>query len=271
MIVDHCSFAWGTDENLSASGARFVGATPDEWRKNTSHRVTFSHCIVGEGLHALGNPKGTLVHDNATEIALIGNFYISQNDRMPLFKGGVRAAVVNNYIYNPGRRIMQFGHVPTQWEGHELQRAALTMVGNVARKGPSSAPEMVFFEIWPAYAPCDFHLHDNLLLDAAGRFLPVTAGLRDRTRLRADADKSLPASTGFQYHISAYDPAREMSQVGKPPVWPPRLKAIPASETAAWVLANAGARPWDRDAIDRRLIGEARSGGGKILRLEPGP
>ncbi|HRP04665.1 MAG TPA: hypothetical protein PLV87_07115, partial [Opitutaceae bacterium] len=47
VIVDHCSFAWGTDENVSASGPRFNGATPDDWRKNTSHRITISHCIVG--------------------------------------------------------------------------------------------------------------------------------------------------------------------------------------------------------------------------------
>jgi hypothetical protein len=50
VIVDHCSLSWGTDENLSASGPRFEGETPDEWRKNTSHRITFSQCIVAEGL-----------------------------------------------------------------------------------------------------------------------------------------------------------------------------------------------------------------------------
>jgi hypothetical protein len=33
-------------------------------------------------------------------------------------------------------------------------------------------------------------------------------------------------------------------------------------------LANAGARPWDRDAVDRRLLDEARAGGGKIIDFE---
>jgi hypothetical protein len=32
VIVDHCSLTWGTDENFSASGPRFEGKTPDEWR-----------------------------------------------------------------------------------------------------------------------------------------------------------------------------------------------------------------------------------------------
>jgi hypothetical protein len=30
------------------------------------------------------------------------------------------------------------------------------------------------------------------------------------------------------------------------------------------VLATAGARPWDRDGIDRRIVLEAREGGGAI-------
>lgn len=59
-----------------------------------------------------------------------------------------------------------------------------------------------------------------------------------------------------------------MGQVETPPLRPPRLKARPASETTAWVLANAGARPWDRDAIDRRLVEEARTGRGKIIDFE---
>jgi len=272
VSVDHCSFAWGTDENLSASGPRFEGATPDEWRNNTSHRVTLSQCIIGEGLQEHHNPKGTLVHDNATEIALIGNFYISQNDRMPLFKGGVRAAAVNNFIYNPGRRVMQYGHVPGQWKGHPPQRALLTMVGNVVRKGPSSAEEMVFFEIWPAYGPCDFCLRDNLFLDAAGRALPVAAGVRSKEHPITNPDTGQPAGSGFQFHVVTVQsfPA-EMHRVDDPPLWPPRLKARRADETADWVLANAGARPWDRDATDGRLVDEAKTGRGKILRLTTPP
>jgi len=48
IIVDHCSCTWATDENLSASGPRFDGKSVDEWQKNTSHRITFSNCIIAE-------------------------------------------------------------------------------------------------------------------------------------------------------------------------------------------------------------------------------
>lgn len=124
---------------------------------------------------------------------------------------------------------------------------------------------MVFFEIWPSYGPCDFHLGDNLFFDAAGKQLPAGPGFRDATQRRTDYTRPLPASSGYEFRLVAYAPPPEMRQVDKPPVWPPRLKARPAGETQTWVLANAGARPWDRDATDRRLVEEARTGRRKII------
>ena len=43
VIVDHCSFAWATDENLSASGPRFAGGdTVEAWRR--SRRAAQTGC-----------------------------------------------------------------------------------------------------------------------------------------------------------------------------------------------------------------------------------
>ena len=253
VIVDHCSLTWSTDENLSASGPRFQGANPDEWRQNTSHRITFSHCIVGEGLHDSTHIKGphsmgSLIHDNASEIAIIGNLYISNNARNPFFKGGARGAVVNNLIQNPGNRIVTYGLVPQEWEGHAWLRGAMVVVGNVARKGVSTVPEVAFVE---SRGPCDFHLRDNLYFGADGKPLPAAPNLRDV--------KGLPPGK---------DPLNDPRLLATAPFWPPRLQARPAADTAAWVLANAGARPWERDGIDRRLVEEAKTGGGKIIHFE---
>src|SRR5690606_7074454 len=109
VIVDHCSLTWATDENLSASGPRFAGNSPEEWRTNASRRVTFSNNIVAEGLaratHSKGeHSKGTLIHDNVTDVFIVGNLYANNLERNPLFKGGARGIVANNLIYNPGTR-----------------------------------------------------------------------------------------------------------------------------------------------------------------------
>jgi len=47
-----------------------------------------------------------------------------------------------------------------------------------------------------------------------------------------------------------------------------RLQARPAAETPSWVLPNAGALPWDRDAVDRLSAEEARTGRGELIAFE---
>lgn len=245
VIIDHCSITWSTDENLSASGPRFEGKTPDEWRKNTSHRVTFSHCIIGEGLHdsthAKGpHSKGSLIHDNTSDIAIIGNLYISNDDRNPLFKGGARGVIVNNLIHNPGKRVMQYALNPGEWGSHEWQRGSMALIGNVAHCGPSTGKQVAFLD---ASGPCDVHLADNLYFNAKGEAMPAEVK-------------------------TAAKPLNDVRISGTPPSWPSSLTARPAEKTAEWVLANAGARAWERDKTDRRLIKEARTGSGKIINFE---
>ncbi len=121
----------------------------------------------------------------------------------------------------------------------------MVIVGNVARRGPSTNSRVPFMEVT---GPCDAHLRDNQFFHADGESLEIEA-----------VRKGEKESAG---------PAEDFRLVEKPMFWPPRLEAKPASETAAWVLANAGARPWDRDATDRRLIGEAKAGGGRIINFE---
>ena len=98
VIIDHCTLTWGTDENLSASGPRFTGKTPEEWRKGTSHRITFSNNIIAESLaystHAkIEHSKGSLIHDNVSDLLIVGNLYAHNYERNPLFKGGVRGVI----------------------------------------------------------------------------------------------------------------------------------------------------------------------------------
>ena len=151
VIVDHCSLTWATDENLSASGTRFVGATPDEWRANVSHRITFSNNLLAEGLrhatHAKGeHSKGSLIHDNSTDILIVGNLYAHNYERSALSKGGTRAQFLNNLIYDPGQRAVHYNLVDEEWAEHlgEKQVGELSLRGNVLRAGPSTEP-LAFF------------------------------------------------------------------------------------------------------------------------------
>ena len=188
VIVDHCSMTWAIDENLSASGPRFTGKTPDEWRSGTSHRITFSNNIIAEGLaystHSKGeHSKGSLIHDNASDILIVGNLYAHNNERNPLFKGGVRGTVINNLIYDPGPRAMHYNLIAEEWRDHPYQIGQMALIGNVLRGGPSTPPGLALFMLGGS-GDIELYEDDNIAVDWVGRPLPISSAAT-RTRARA--------------------------------------------------------------------------------------
>lgn len=247
VIVDHCSCTWATDENLSASGPRFEGETAEQWRQGTSRRITFSHNIIAEGLsnstHGKGqHSKGTLIHDNASEIAVIGNLYAHNRDRNPFFKGGARGLVVNNYIYDPGTKAIHYTLVASEWGDRPCATGQMVIVGNVLQHGSSTRDDVALLQCSGA-GPCRVFLQDNRAFGREGRAVPL---------FRADADL----------------PERDRCLVESRPFWPTGLAALPGEAVVEHVLENAGARPWDRDEIDRRIVAEVRADGGRIIDSE---
>ncbi|WP_414887033.1 pectate lyase family protein, partial [Sphingomonas sp. Leaf25] len=169
VIVDHCTMTWALDENLSASGPRFEGATPDEWRRNTSHNITFSYNLLAEGLADASHPKGehskgSLIHDNASGILIWRNVYAHNVERSPLLKGGVQAAVVNNLIYDPAKRAVHYNLMALEWAGHAYQEGQLSAVGNVMRGGPSTDERLPFLMLG-GDGDLRYHGRDNVAVD----------------------------------------------------------------------------------------------------------
>jgi hypothetical protein len=240
FIVDHCSLSWAIDENLSASGSRFKGNTPDEWRQSTTHQVTFSHNIIAEGLahatHEKGeHSKGSLIHDNVTGVLVYGNLYASNTERNPFFKGGARGVVANNFLVNPGKYAMKYTLVEDEWSGHAPEVGQMAVVGNVFKYGPNT-PEGTPLLFSSGVGSCQVFLKDNVATDARGRPAPQLGGLLQNFREQKE-----------------------------PPVWPPGFEAAPASTLVEKFAREVGARPWDRDAIDARIIEQALSGSSRII------
>ena len=103
-------------------------------------------------------------------------------------------------------------------------------MGNVLNHGPNTKAGLPLFST--NGTPCEVFLDDNLAFDRAGNPVRLTSGVY----------------TAKDSH----------------PTWPAGLRGLPASEVKEYVLANAGARPWDRDAVDCRIIQQVRDGKGKI-------
>lgn len=231
VVIDHCSLYWSTDEGLSAGG----DAPP-------ARRVTFSNNIIAEGLsnasHRFGeHSKGTLVHDGVTDILILRNLYAHNYERNPLFKGGTRGAVVNNLIFNPGLRALHYNHFPRR-PGERVPNGALSAVGNVVRAGPSTDDDLAFLTVG-GFGDLDYFAYDNIALDEGGGPLP---GLGRYTSSGAKA-----------------------TAADSPPAWPDGLGVLPATAVEAVVLSGVGARPWDRDHHDERLIRTVGAGHGHII------
>jgi hypothetical protein len=243
VIVDHCTMIWAVDENLSASGPRFTGRTVEEWRRGTSHNITFSYNLLAEGLRHASHPKGehskgSLIHDNATGILIYRNLYAHNQERSPLLKGGVHAAVVNNFIYNPGARAVHYNLMALEWGEQPYQLGELSAVGNVLRGGPDTRADMAFLAIGGA-GDLRYYGRDNIAVDQEGKPLPT-----------------LGRYTTGPAKIVASD---------RPRVWPAGLEVLPAREVEAHVLAWAGARPWDRDHQEIRITFDVAEGRGEII------
>ena len=233
IVVDHCSVSWGVDENLSTSGPRLDGP------EATSHNLTFSNNIIAEPLCYSVHSKdgnhgmGTLVHDNCTNVTIIGNYYAHNYERNPWYKGGCTGIVLNNLIYNPGKWTMRMGYVPKEWNNSDTApvNPRVTIIGNYMKTGVDT-PETTAM-VGTNYNNGDCYLEDNIAIHLDGSECPITDG-----------------------NITILD---------EKPSWIEGLEVLPAEDVPMHVLANAGARPKDRDAIDMRLVNEFITGTGNQI------
>lgn len=229
VLVDHCSFTWAVDENLSASGRRTEG--PD----STSHNITFSNNIIAECLsnssHEKGpHSKGMLIHDFCRDIAIVGNLFAHNGMRNPYFKAHSTGVIVNNLIYNPGRVAILLYYSKSEWKNarYEPENCRVSIVGNVLYAGKNTNEKMALVA-----AMGDAFMKDNLAFGAEGMALPLTYG--------------------------------NINILSEKPVWPTDFMPLPANEVVGYITGHVGARPKERDAVDKRIIQDFLDKKGQIL------
>lgn len=243
VVVEHCTFLWAIDENMSASGPRFNGKTPDEWRANTSRNIVFRENLAAEGLANASHPKGehskgSLVHDNTTGIVFYRNLWAHNVERAPLIKGGARVLMVNNMIYDPGRRAVHYNLMNLEWADQPYQTGEITAVGNVMRGGPSTAPGLPFLMLG-GDGNLSYYGRDNLAVDQWGNPAP-SFGRYGETQARLLTSK-VPLASLDGYAI------------------------LPSAELETSLLKTVGARPWDRSPEETRVLFFVAEGRGEII------
>jgi pectate lyase len=243
IVIEHNSFLWAIDENMSASGPRFAGANLAEWRRNTSHDVVFRENLAAEGLADASHPKGehskgSLIHDNTTRITFYRNVWAHNVERAPLVKGGAQALMINNLIYNPGHRAVHYNLMSLEWTGHAYVAGEITAVGNVMRGGNDTVPGLPFLMLG-GDGDLAYYGRDNRVVDRHGNALPQF-GRYGETRAKLVTAKAPLAS------LSGYT-------------------ILPSIDVETSLLQSVGARPWDRAPDDIRVLFFVAEGRGAVI------
>ena len=240
--VSNCSITWATDEGLSASGKRFEGATVEDWRANTSSFIRFAGNIVAEGLsnstHSKGeHSKGTLVHDNVRNVDIRDSLYAHNRERNVLFKGGAEGSMVGNVIYNPGKRFAHYNLHANEWAGHDFVAGDVQVTRNVFLGGPSTDTKTAAFMLGGDGA-LNLDVADNIALKADGAKMEMTGRFGNATPLMT-----------LKAHMFVDREAELRAHMAR-------------------VLETCGARAWERDPIDARIVASVKAGTGRIIDSE---
>lgn len=155
LVVDHCSFSWATDENLSVYSPN---------RTFTAHDITVSNCIVSESLmEGHENPShksdGALIGSsggaNQYNVTMIGNLFADNNARNPTTQCQ-SLTYANNVVHNWGGKLILL-----RYEGFGIHGSNIK--GNVFLAGPDSRARQIL-EIDPALWPVNSFVYyaDNI-------------------------------------------------------------------------------------------------------------
>jgi hypothetical protein len=246
--VSNCSITWATDEGLSASGKRFgkedKEATLEQWRAFTSHDIVFDSNIVAEGLsnstHSKGeHSKGTLIHDNVRFATVVRSLYAHNMERNILFKGGAQGVMQGNVVYNPGKRFAHYNLHANEWGSHAFAEGEINVEGNAFLAGPSTDAKAAAFMLG-GEGPLALRMHGNVAADRQGNPIARIGRFGNGQPLLLDISEKTDAA-----------PSRGQMQ--------PMIDKV---------LAGCGARPWDRDPIDARIVADVRNGAGRIIDSE---
>jgi hypothetical protein len=203
--------------------------------------ITIRDSIVAETLDRSIHPKGghsmgLLVGRHSKGVLIYRNLLAHNQFRNPGISAGATAAVVNNLIYDPGYRALHFYGAPDSPEP-----TLVTAVDNLVIAGPATRETMGFFG--NGLAP-------GSRIHLAGNQSQGTVAMRP--------DDDDLAQAGF-------NPFVEWAPVS----WYPGLPVLAAANLEAAIVEDVGARPWDRDATDRRILGELKARGGHMRDAVP--
>jgi hypothetical protein len=248
VVLDHMSVSWGLDENIYVyPGIGGGDANFTFWRSITSENLNYTPGSAS----CTGNAEaghGFLVTQQTTHVAIIQSLTAHNNQRNPYIQNGSTIVILNNVIYNWYKEWgIVFGSHSTlpggAWAG--------TAIGNRFKRGLDTVNPGDGNQAWMFY-----YLLDSGYSQAGNKIYRSDNTLDDGTG-------SLSGRITTEANELPYDP--NVSSVPAQAPLPAGYAAMASTATEAFVVANAGARPTDRDAVDTRLMSDVVNRTGHVI------
>ena len=242
IIVDHCSCYWGMDENISIYRHMYdpsEGQYTAKREKRPAVNVTIQNTISAEALDPYNNGCGsTLGGENA---AFIRNLWANNPKRNPSIGWNGVFNMVNNVVFNWGHRTVDGGDYT----------ALYNIINNYYKPGPAT--------------PKDEPVGWRILKPEAGR---SKLNYKQYGRVYADGNvmEGYPEITadnwkgGIQIETQGDTEGHTARMRAAEPFAMPYMRIVSAEEAYNHVLEQVGATIPCRDAVDRRVVEEVRTG-----------
>ena len=230
VYLSNLSLSWSVDELLAL------------WYEDLTSDVTIRNSLISEPFWNSLHPRTTndglshghclLLGDNVRNILIQENVFANCSRRVPRVNYGNEAIILNNLIYNAGQTAI---NIQPRDDLEFYAPIKLTVIGNQLIDGPDSRSGTgLIMSRLPLPGQYLLFAEDNL-----------TPG-KDR---EVENQSSLGAITFVE----------------SKPVWIEGLEVAPSETLMKNLLKNSGARPWDRDATDKRVLEGIRTGKGSQI------
>jgi len=237
VIIDHCSFSWSIDEIASAWGPHDnISFTNNIFAEPLNDSLHPDYDGVGKIPHGYGVLFGQA--DNSS-ITFVGNLMAHIVERNPLSRAA-EFVMVNNLVYDRGTMDLDL-----QAEDGLISKSSV--VGNVFMRGPSySRPTKPIF----------VHTTGTYTLPSGSRVYVYD-----------NRSPELGTSYSALVTLTGGDVIPNLMSQTTAPVWNTGLVALRSADSAVYsrVLSYAGARPADRDSVDKRVVLNVRQGKGQVI------
>jgi hypothetical protein len=236
IVVDHCSFSWGMDENVD------IGSS------SSNHDITFSNNIVSEGLYDSHHPDGPhskgIFAGGGLRLFIVNNLVAHCHERSAVAINPARTDILiaNNLIYNSGLPYVA---------KNQNKDNNIDWVGNSIIGGPNFRGSVLYYPdfIFNQTNSVDFYVAGTRIENFAGSvFTQSSSKDWSRVKLQSGSDDGTYCKN-------------TRPTFAHPSGW----SAMDSANVETYVLANAGARPADRDSADKRIVNDVRKKTGRII------